>query len=127
MPEQTNAGSCLRATTVICNLTIGRFETFPGELSAVSRLLTAQTSEAYQSSRLKALSAEKLAELAEAIELRRARGIAAATALVQSDRGDDGSVPQIDSGDGHQIRAHHIPMESLAAALQGFVGRPHRF
>jgi uncharacterized protein (TIGR03435 family) len=35
---------------------------------------------------------------------------------------DDGSGPEIGSGDGHQIKAHHISMKSLAATLQGSVG-----
>lgn len=35
---------------------------------------------------------------------------------------DDGSAPKIDSEDGHQIRAHHISMDQLAAALQGSIG-----
>ncbi len=35
---------------------------------------------------------------------------------------DDGSAPEIGSGDGHQIRAHHISMKLLAATLQGWIG-----
>jgi uncharacterized protein (TIGR03435 family) len=35
---------------------------------------------------------------------------------------DDGTAGAIDSGGGHQIRAHHISMELLAAALQGYIG-----
>ena len=35
---------------------------------------------------------------------------------------DDGSAPETGSGDGHQIKAHHISMKSLAATLQGWIG-----
>ena len=35
---------------------------------------------------------------------------------------DDGSAPEIGSGDGHQIKAHHISMKMLAATLQGYIG-----
>ena len=35
---------------------------------------------------------------------------------------DDGSPAEVDSGGGHQIRARHISMKQLAAALQGFIG-----
>ena len=35
---------------------------------------------------------------------------------------DDGSATEIGSGDGHQIKAHHISMKSLAATLQGSIG-----
>jgi len=35
---------------------------------------------------------------------------------------DDGSVPETSSGDGHQIKAHHISMKLLAATLQGWIG-----
>ncbi len=35
---------------------------------------------------------------------------------------DDGSVPEIGSGGGYQIRAHHISMKLLASALQGYIG-----
>jgi uncharacterized protein (TIGR03435 family) len=35
---------------------------------------------------------------------------------------DDGSAPEIGSGGGHQIKAHHISMKSLAATLQGYIG-----
>jgi len=35
---------------------------------------------------------------------------------------DDGSAPEIGGGDGHQIKAHHISMKSLAATLQGSIG-----
>ena len=35
---------------------------------------------------------------------------------------DDGSAPQIDSGGGHPIRAHHTSMTMLAATLQGYIG-----
>jgi uncharacterized protein (TIGR03435 family) len=37
---------------------------------------------------------------------------------------DDGSGAEIGGGDGHQIKAHHISMKMLAAALQGYVGDP---
>jgi uncharacterized protein (TIGR03435 family) len=37
---------------------------------------------------------------------------------------DDGSAPEIGSGEGHQIKAHHISMKLLAANLQGFLGDP---
>lgn len=37
---------------------------------------------------------------------------------------DDGSAAEIGSGEGHQIKAHHISMKLLAAALQGFVHDP---
>jgi uncharacterized protein (TIGR03435 family) len=35
---------------------------------------------------------------------------------------DDGSATEIGSGGGHQIKAHHISMKSLAAILQGSIG-----
>ena len=35
---------------------------------------------------------------------------------------DDGSTPEIGSGDGHRIKAHHISMKLLAATLQGYIG-----
>ena len=35
---------------------------------------------------------------------------------------DDGSAPEAGSGDGHQIKAHHISMNLLAATLQGWIG-----
>ena len=35
---------------------------------------------------------------------------------------DDGSAPETGSGDGHQIKAHHISMKLLAATLQGWIG-----
>ena len=35
---------------------------------------------------------------------------------------DDGSAAGIDNGGGHQIRAHHVSMAMLAAALQGSLG-----
>jgi uncharacterized protein (TIGR03435 family) len=35
---------------------------------------------------------------------------------------DDGSAPEIGSGDGHQIRAHHISMSALASTLQSYIG-----
>ncbi len=35
---------------------------------------------------------------------------------------DDGSAPETGSGDGHQIKAHHISMNLLAATLQGWIG-----
>lgn len=35
---------------------------------------------------------------------------------------DDGSTPEIGSGGGHQIRAHHISMKVLASTLQGYIG-----
>jgi uncharacterized protein (TIGR03435 family) len=35
---------------------------------------------------------------------------------------DDGSAAEIGSGDGHQIKAHHISMKLLAATLQGYIG-----
>lgn len=35
---------------------------------------------------------------------------------------DDGSATEIGSGDGHQIKADHISMKSLAATLQGSIG-----
>jgi uncharacterized protein (TIGR03435 family) len=35
---------------------------------------------------------------------------------------DDGSAPESGSGDGHQIKAHHISMKLLAATLQGWIG-----
>jgi uncharacterized protein (TIGR03435 family) len=35
---------------------------------------------------------------------------------------DDGSAPEIGSGGGHQIRAHHISMKLLASTLQGYIG-----
>jgi uncharacterized protein (TIGR03435 family) len=36
--------------------------------------------------------------------------------------GEDGSALEIGSGGGHQIKAHHISMKSLAATLQGSIG-----
>jgi len=35
---------------------------------------------------------------------------------------DDGSAPETGSGNGHQIKAHHISMKLLAATLQGYIG-----
>ena len=35
---------------------------------------------------------------------------------------DDGSAAETGSGDGHQIKAHHISMKLLAATLQGSIG-----
>jgi uncharacterized protein (TIGR03435 family) len=35
---------------------------------------------------------------------------------------DDGSAAEIGSGGGHQIKAHHVSMKSLAATLQGYIG-----
>jgi uncharacterized protein (TIGR03435 family) len=35
---------------------------------------------------------------------------------------DDGSSTEIGRGDGHQIKAHHISLTSLAATLQGSIG-----
>jgi uncharacterized protein (TIGR03435 family) len=35
---------------------------------------------------------------------------------------DDGSAAETGSGDGHQIKAHHISMKLLATTLQGSVG-----
>jgi uncharacterized protein (TIGR03435 family) len=35
---------------------------------------------------------------------------------------DDGSAAETGSGDGHQIKAHHISMKLLAATLQGWIG-----
>jgi uncharacterized protein (TIGR03435 family) len=35
---------------------------------------------------------------------------------------DDGSAAEIGSGSGHQIKAHHVSMKMLAAALQGYIG-----
>jgi uncharacterized protein (TIGR03435 family) len=35
---------------------------------------------------------------------------------------DDGSAPEIGRGGGHQIKAHHISMKSLAATLQSYIG-----
>jgi len=35
---------------------------------------------------------------------------------------DDGSAPEVGSGGGHQIKAHHISMKLLAATLQGWIG-----
>jgi uncharacterized protein (TIGR03435 family) len=35
---------------------------------------------------------------------------------------EDGSAPEISSGGGHQIKAHHISMKLLAATLQGYIG-----
>jgi uncharacterized protein (TIGR03435 family) len=35
---------------------------------------------------------------------------------------DDGSVAEIGSGGGHQVKAHHISMKLLATTLQGFIG-----
>jgi uncharacterized protein (TIGR03435 family) len=35
---------------------------------------------------------------------------------------DDGSAAEIGREDGHQIKAHHISMKSLAATLQGYIG-----
>jgi uncharacterized protein (TIGR03435 family) len=35
---------------------------------------------------------------------------------------DDGTAPEIGSGGGHQIKAHHISIKSLAATLQGYIG-----
>jgi uncharacterized protein (TIGR03435 family) len=35
---------------------------------------------------------------------------------------DDGSAPEIGSGDAHQIKGHHISMKLLAATLQGYIG-----
>src|SRR5262245_57950800 len=35
---------------------------------------------------------------------------------------DDGSAAETGSGGGHQIKAHHISMKSLAATLQGYIG-----
>ena len=35
---------------------------------------------------------------------------------------DDGTAPETGSGDGHQIKAHHISMNLLAATLQGWIG-----
>jgi uncharacterized protein (TIGR03435 family) len=35
---------------------------------------------------------------------------------------DDGSAPEIGSGGGHQIRAHHVSMNQLAGALRGYIG-----
>jgi PAS domain S-box-containing protein len=58
----------------------------PAELSTVSRLLAAQPGQTSKAARLNALTADKLAELRQTIELRRARGIAAAVAMVLSDR-----------------------------------------
>jgi uncharacterized protein (TIGR03435 family) len=35
---------------------------------------------------------------------------------------DDGSAAETGRGDGHQIKAHHVPMKLLAATLQGYIG-----
>ena len=35
---------------------------------------------------------------------------------------DDGSAAETGSGDGHQIKAHHVSMKLLAATLQGWIG-----
>lgn len=37
---------------------------------------------------------------------------------------DDGSNTEIGGGEGHRIKAHHITMQQLAGALQGYVGDP---
>jgi uncharacterized protein (TIGR03435 family) len=37
---------------------------------------------------------------------------------------DDGGAPEIGSGGGHQIRAHHISMKALASSLQAYIGDP---
>jgi uncharacterized protein (TIGR03435 family) len=37
---------------------------------------------------------------------------------------DDGTAAEIDSKEGHQIRAHHVSMKILVGALQGYVGDP---
>jgi len=37
---------------------------------------------------------------------------------------DDGSAPEIGSGGGHQIKAHHISMKALTSSLQGYIGDP---
>jgi len=59
----------------------------PADLSAVTRLLAARSGQSARAARLNALTADKLAELRETVELRRTRGIAAAQAIVLSDRG----------------------------------------
>jgi uncharacterized protein (TIGR03435 family) len=35
---------------------------------------------------------------------------------------DDGSAPEIGSGEGHQVKAHHVSMKLLASALSGYTG-----
>jgi PAS domain S-box-containing protein len=59
----------------------------PGELSAASRLLAARSGQSASAARLNVLTADKLAELRETIELRRARGLAPSLDSVLSGRG----------------------------------------
>ena len=59
----------------------------PAELSAASRLLAERSDQSAVVARLNALTADKLAELAETIDLRRTRGLAPALNVVLSDRG----------------------------------------
>src|SRR5690242_160809 len=54
----------------------------PAELSAASRLIAARPGQSARAARLNALTRDKLAELRDTIEMRRARGIAPSMAIV---------------------------------------------
>ena len=85
----------------------------PPELSAVSRLLAARPGQAAAAARLSALTTDKLAELRETVELRRARGITPPLVIVLSDRGKQ-TMDEIRALCG-QIRRPEISGESEAS------------
>ena len=86
----------------------------PARLSAASRLLAARSRRSADVARLNALIADKLAEVGEAIELRRTRGVAPAMSVVLSDRGRQ-AMEQIRAICG-QIRRAEISSESQSFA-----------
>jgi PAS domain S-box-containing protein len=86
----------------------------PAELSATSRLLAARSGQSSDVARLNALTADKLLELRETIELRRTRGLALAMSIVLSNRGQQ-SMEQI-RAICDQIRRTALSSESQASA-----------